>query len=103
MTEKYNLSQFLAQYPMKSTYALYKSIIRCYLRTLYPELKKSDDEKRYDEFSLQYVSTPRDFRGDLLRFRDQTKDDAGVRRKLCSSSYSIYYSHAHSRLLKAIL
>ncbi|MGD0805500.1 MAG: tyrosine-type recombinase/integrase [Candidatus Bathyarchaeia archaeon] len=76
MTEKYNLSQFLAQYQMKSTHNLYKSIIRCYLRTLYPELKKSDDEKRYDEFSLQYVSTPRDFRGDLLRFRDQTKDDA---------------------------
>ena len=79
MVESWTISQFLSQYQAKTTKALYKGYIRRFFFSIYPELKetpKQDQDQKLDEMSLQYVSNPRDYRTDLLHFRNMNTEDA---------------------------
>ncbi len=79
MVERWTISQFLSQYQAKTTKAQYKGYLRSFFFAIYPELKnvsKNDQDRKLDELSLQYVSSPRDYRTDLLRFRDINNEDA---------------------------
>lgn len=68
------VSEFLRQYESKPTRKNYSSILKNYLSTFYPQLKqikrREEHTQLLDDLSAQYLNQTRNYRNDLLDYRD---------------------------------
>ena len=77
MTETHNIivaSDFLRQYESKQTRKNYSSILKNYLSTFYPQLeqikRREEHSQLLDDLSAQYLTETRNYRNDLIDYRD---------------------------------
>ena len=87
-----NVSQFLRQYESKNTRKNYLTGLKIFFETIYPELKIESEKKReelgvkvlptditvnlQDSYSSKYLSEDRDYREDILNFKESLKAKA---------------------------
>ena len=73
MENIWSIHNFLSQYSSQSTRKIYYSALKGYFILLYPELKKLDKEqlhKQIDIKSIEYVQQDRDYRNDLIQYKE---------------------------------
>jgi integrase len=80
MMEKWGVDDFLSQYSSINTRKMYHSFLRDYFKLFYPELNKHKDIYKFDNKlhnkSLEYVQKDKDFRKDLLAYKQHIINQA---------------------------
>ena len=79
MNDKWSIEDFLSQYSRTNTIRVYRSIFRDYFKLFYPKLQKLKNkqlDKELPEISLEYVCQDKDFRKDLLKYKEHISHQA---------------------------
>jgi integrase len=79
MNDIWSIEDFLSQYSSTNTTNMYHSIFRQYFKLLNPELrglKTKELNKKLPEISLEYVKEDKDFRKDLIKFKQSISHQA---------------------------
>jgi len=72
MSEFVNVTEFLRQYESWQTRRSYKTGLKRFFNTIYPELK----DENLDVLAKRYLGEDREYRKDILNFKDTLKDNA---------------------------
>ena len=104
-----NVTQFLRQYESENTRNSYRTGLRLFFESVYPEMKLDEEKKKkdlglkknqslpadiqlsfLDIYSMRYLEEDRDHRDDIMNFKDSLKDKAPKTKKNRLNSVRVY-------------